>query len=110
MGRHGVCHRRDSEGLLMNPVRAFQYVYVLMNKQRNFYTGCTSDLKKRVDEHNSGRSTYTKTHGPYILIYYEACLSIKDAYARERYLKSGMGKRYLKNRMKVYLSEEALTG
>ncbi|PIY96439.1 MAG: excinuclease ABC subunit C, partial [Candidatus Kerfeldbacteria bacterium CG_4_10_14_0_8_um_filter_42_10] len=41
------------------------------------------------------------------LIYYEACLNKDDAFARERYLKSGMGKRYLKNRLKRFLS---LTG
>jgi putative endonuclease len=41
---------------------------------------------------------------PFKLIYYEACSSGKDAFAREKYLKSGMGKRYLKNRLKDYLS------
>jgi len=41
------------------------------------------------------------------LIYYEACLSAADAIARERYLKSGMGKRYLKNRLKDYLAGPA---
>lgn len=55
-----------------------------------------------------GKSQYTKMRGPYQLIYYEACQNIKDAYARERYLKTGMGKRYLNNRMKNYLG--ALTG
>ncbi len=94
----------------MNPVRdpTMQYVYVLINKQGTFYTGCTSDLKKRVKEHNDGMSTYTRIRGPYILIYYEACSEKKDAYAREKYLKSGMGKRYINNRLRNYLG--ALTG
>lgn len=88
----------------MNPVRAFHYVYVLISSSSGqFYTGCTSNLKKRIEEHQNNKSTYTSSRGPYELIYYEACLSIKDAYAREKYLKSGMGKRYIKNRNKLYL-------
>jgi putative endonuclease len=73
------------------------YVCVLYNKiSGNFYTGYTADLKRRMNEHASGRSTYTKSHGPYKLIYYEASMNQQDATAREKYLKSGMGKRYLK--------------
>jgi putative endonuclease len=93
----------------MDPVRAFHYVYVLLSaKNGQFYTGCTSDLKKRLSEHENGKSEYTRNRGPYNLIYYEACLDKKDAYAREKYLKTGMGKRYLNNRLKRY--KEALTG
>jgi putative endonuclease len=93
----------------MSPVRAnMYYVYVLRStKSGRLYTGCTSDLRKRLAEHNDGRSEYTKNRGPYELVYYEACIDMKDAYAREKYLKTGMGKRYLKNRMKRFL---ALTG
>ena len=80
-----------------------QYVYVLQNQSGQFYTGCTSDLKKRLVQHNTGKSEFTKYRGPYELIYYEACLNVKDAYAREKYLKTGMGKRYLKNRLKRYI-------
>jgi putative endonuclease len=94
----------------MNPVRTFHYVYVLQNKESLMYTGCTSDLKKRVLQHNEGKSSYTKKHIPYVLIYYEACLNKSDAFAREKYLKSGMGKRYIKNRIKEYTSEGVLTG
>ncbi|MCE7936350.1 GIY-YIG nuclease family protein [Candidatus Saccharibacteria bacterium CPR2] len=84
-------------------------VYVLRSETNNqFYTGYTADLRKRFLQHTEGKSTYTKNRGPYQLIYYEACLNNKDALARERYLKSGMGKRYLNNRMKRFL--EALTG
>ncbi|MBI5421219.1 MAG: GIY-YIG nuclease family protein [Parcubacteria group bacterium] len=83
------------------------YTYVLQNKNKMLYTGSTNDLWKRFNEHNSGKSEYTKHRGPYQLIYYEACLSEEDARSREKYLKSGMGKRYLKNRLKRSLS---LTG
>ncbi|MBI5153446.1 MAG: GIY-YIG nuclease family protein [Parcubacteria group bacterium] len=83
------------------------YTYVLQNKNKTLYTGSTNDLRKRFNEHNSKKSEYTKHRGPYKLIYYEACLSEEDARSREKYLKSGMGKRYLKNRLKRFLS---LTG
>jgi putative endonuclease len=84
------------------------YVYVLRsNKSGRLYTGFTSDLRKRLTEHQEKRSPYTKARGPYELIYYEACINANDAMAREKYLKTGMGKRYVKNRVKRFL---ALTG
>ena len=84
------------------------YTYVLRSeKDGRLYTGSTHDLRKRFDEHNSGRVTSTKNRGPFVLIYYEACLDLQDARRRERYLKTGMGKRYVKNRLERFLS---LTG
>jgi len=65
-----------------------------------FYTGSTNDLKRRLNQHNAGEVYYTKNKLPVTLIYFEACLSKDDAYRRERYLKTGMGKRYLKNRLR----------
>ncbi|OHA19210.1 MAG: excinuclease ABC subunit C [Candidatus Taylorbacteria bacterium RIFCSPHIGHO2_01_FULL_45_63] len=84
------------------------YTYILKSlKDGKQYTGLTRDLRKRFLQHNNGESTYTKGHGPFKLIYYEACLDEDDARSRELYLKSGMGKRYVKNRLKRFLS---LTG
>ena len=91
----------------MNAVRAMIYVYALLNNDGLFYTGCTNDLRRRITERNKGRSTYTRYRGPFELVYYEACLDSRDAFAREKYLKSGMGKRYIRNRVKYY--KEALT-
>ncbi len=91
----------------MNPVREKQtwYVYVIRsNKNKHWYTGCTADLRKRFREHNDNLVFSTKGRGSYIIIYYEACFNKSDAFAREKYLKSGMGKRYLKNRLKRFLS------
>ena len=85
----------------------FYYVYVLRStKDNNLYTGYTCNLRKRVDEHNKGYNFSTKHRRPFELIYYEASISEIDAKAREKYLKSGMGKRYLKNRMKSYLHND----
>ena len=82
------------------------YVYILISeKDGKFYTGSTKDLKRRINEHNGGRVDSTKDRLPLQLIYYEACIDEIDARARERYLKSGMGKRYIRNRIKNYLGD-----
>lgn len=93
----------------MNPVKdRFYYVYILQSLKNNkWYTGYTNDLRKRFNQHQRNLSAYTKGRGPFKLIYYEASLNEEDAKSRERYLKSGMGKRYLRNRLKRSLS---LTG
>ena len=84
------------------------YTYVIRSRKDNkFYTGTTSDLRKRFREHNEGKVASTKNRGPFELVYYEGCLDKEDAFVRERYLKTGMGKRYLDNRLKRFLS---LTG
>jgi putative endonuclease len=78
----------------------FHYTYILKSKRDGkMYTGSTNNLRKRLDQHNKGLSTYTKGRGPFDLIYYEACLLEEKARSREVFLKSGMGKRYLKNRL-----------
>lgn len=80
------------------------YTYILLSKKdAKFYTGYTSDLRKRFKEHNSGQNVSTKNRGPFELIYYEACLNEMDAVAREKQLKSGKGKKYLKVRLKRFL-------
>lgn len=84
------------------------YTYLLQSiKDSKLYTGCCNDLRKRFKQHISGEVLSTKGRGPFKLIYYEACLNKHDAFAREKFLKTGMGKRYIKNRLKRFLS---LTG
>ena len=79
----------------------YYYTYVLKSDiDNNWYTGFTSNLRKRLAEHDNGMNLSTKHRAPFTLIYYEACLNKYDAIAREKYLKSGMGKRYLRNRLK----------
>ena len=78
----------------------FYYTYILKSKKNGkLYTGSTNDLRKRLNQHNKGLSTFTKSRGPFDLIYYETCLLEDKARSRELFLKSGMGKRYLKNRL-----------
>ena len=81
--------------------KSWYYTYVLWSeKNAQFHTGTTSNLRQRLKEHTQGLAVSTKHKRPLRLIYFEACLNKGDAYRRERYLKTGRGKRYLKNRIK----------
>ena len=84
--------------------RKMFYVYVLRSlKDNQFYTGYTSALRKRVKEHFSGESFATKTRLPFEIIYYEAHRNKKGALSRERFLKTGWGRNYLKKILKNFL-------
>jgi len=75
----------------------YYYVYVLFSENDHmFYTGYTSDLKNRLLQHQFGKVKSTKYRLPVQLIYFEGCLNQQDATRREKYLKSGNGKIYLK--------------
>jgi len=81
------------------------YIYVLQSlKDNDFYTGYTDNLKERIIEHNKGKVRSTVNRRPLKLIYYEACLNQQDATHREKYLKTSWGKRYIKTRLKNYLT------
>lgn len=80
------------------------YTYVLKSKKDGkFYVGVTKDLRRRFVEHNKGLVGATRHRRPLILVYYEACLDEKDAVKREKYFKTGFGRRFLKNRLENYL-------
>lgn len=79
------------------------YNYVLQSvKNSSLYAGYTTDLRRRLQEHNQGLVQTTKLSRPWKLIYYEACLNEKDAKRREHYLKTSQGQRLLKRRIKDY--------
>jgi len=81
------------------------YTYVLQSKKDGkFYTGFTKNLKLRFEQHKNGLVESTKNRRPLVPIYYEACLSQKDAAHREKYLKTFHGKFFIKNRLKSYLT------
>ena len=78
----------------------FYYTYVLESKKdKNLYVGFTDDLKNRLNEHNLGKVEATKNRKPLELVYYEACKDKKKAIKREKYFKTGFGRRFLKNRL-----------
>ena len=77
------------------------YVYVLKSfKTNQLYIGFSTDLKKRVEDHNNGKSIYTKKYIPWELIYYESYKSETDARMRESQLKNyGSSLQKLKQRI-----------
>ena len=76
------------------------YTYVLKSKKDGeLYIGFSSDLKKRLEEHNKGLVDITKHRRPFELVYYEACRNKEKALAREKSLKTGFGRSYLKRRI-----------
>lgn len=90
----------------MNPVRSRSwYVYVLMSKKNgSWYIGSTKNMQKRILSHNASKNRSTKGGAPWGMIYCEIGLHQGDARAREKYLKSGQGRRYLKNRLKFFFA------
>ena len=75
-----------------------------------FYVGYTADLRKRITEHKRGGAIATRHRGPWRLIYYEAYLESADAKGRERYLKSGGGRRFLRQQLRYYLRKFPSSG
>jgi putative endonuclease len=80
------------------------YVYVLRSESDSgFYIGFSTDLKRRLSEHKRGASFATKSRNPWKLIYYEAYTEREDAEGREKFLKSGAGRRFLRTQLRHYL-------
>lgn len=81
------------------------YVYILRSKvDDNFYVGYSSNLENRLIQHEKGLVNSTKNRRPLEIVYYEVCLNQQDATHREKYLKTSWGKRYIKSRLKNYLT------
>ena len=82
------------------------YTYVLLSENdQKLYIGFTNELEKRLIEHQDGLVASTAHRRPLELIYYEACVHKIDAMKREKYFKSGFGRRFLKNRLEFFLKE-----
>ncbi len=79
----------------------YYYVYLLQSKRtKKFYVGYTSNLKKRLAQHNNGENQSTKAGASYELVYFEGFKDKKDALIREKKLKHhGQGIRRLKERL-----------
>lgn len=74
------------------------YVYALSSINRKYiYVGLTDNLERRILQHNSGRSKTTRAYAPFKVIHEEAFGTRAEARNREKYLKSGVGKEYLKS-------------
>ena len=78
------------------------YVYVIQSiaERERFYLGSTTNLKRRIEEHNRGKTQSTKAH-QWQLVYYEAYMNESAARKREHKLKQdGRAKRFLMQRIK----------
>ena len=73
------------------------YVYALKSLSRNYiYVGLTNDLERRFNQHQKGQNKTTKPYLPFILFYKEQFKTRDEARQREKYLKSGIGKEFLR--------------
>jgi len=72
----------------------YSVYFAKSEKNGKVYVGFTTkDPKIRVEEHNSGANKWSKENKPFVLIYYENYVCEKDARLREKYFKTGIGKR-----------------
>jgi len=82
------------------------YVYVLHSEtDYGLYIGFSSDLRRRMAEHRKGLAFATAFRGPWRLVYYEAYTDQDDALGRERFLKSGGGRRFLDKQLRHYFTK-----
>ena len=73
------------------------YVYIIKSREKGrLYKGFTSNLRRRIKEHNNREETSTKSGAPWDLVYYEAFINKTDALREEKFLKSGKGKERIK--------------
>jgi len=73
------------------------FVYALKSLARDYiYVGLTDDVERRVGQHDAGYERTTRPYRPFELILTESYPSRGDARAREKYLKSGAGKEFLR--------------
>lgn len=72
------------------------YLYVIKSSENKWrYVGITKNIEKRLDEHNSGKNISTKKYSPFYLIHQEEYDDYKEARSREKFLKSGQGRKFL---------------
>ena len=74
-------------------------VYILYSSDNNkTYVGFTSDLEARLKTHNElGTKGWTIKYRPWILIHTEKFECKKKAMDREKYLKTGVGREFIRN-------------
>jgi len=74
------------------------YTYAIKSLKKSYiYVGITDNVNRRIKQHNSGYNKTTKPYLPYKIILIETFNDRLEARLREKYLKSGIGKEYLKN-------------
>ena len=74
-------------------------VYVLESEKGKHYTGHTSDLGRRLLEHDSGLCTTTRRDRDWRVVYLEEYCSRTKAIRRERWLKTGLGREFIRRKL-----------
>lgn len=75
------------------------FVYVLRSEvDGKFNVGMSTDVQKRLKEHNAGKTKSTKGYTPWILFFFEELETRDNARTREIYLKSGVGREFIKRK------------
>ena len=78
------------------------YTYILYSlKSKVLYKGYTENMESRLEFHNEGKVNYTSKHRPWIILHVESFNSKSEAMDRERYFKSGFGREWIKNNIKI---------
>lgn len=81
------------------------YVYVLYSESdRGLYIGYSTDLRRRLKQHDAGLAPSTSFRRPWRLAYYEAYVEADDALGREKFLKSGAGRRHLQKQCREFFT------
>ncbi len=82
------------------------FLYILECADNSLYTGCTNDLKRRLDQHNNSKrgARYTKARRPVKLLYTEELMSRSEALRREAEIK------HLKRNEKLKLISASIVG
>ncbi len=76
--------------------------YVIQSlKNGRFYVGSTNNLIRRLVEHNSGGSIYTRATRPFVLVYSEKFNTRIEAVNRELALKTGQGRQWIKEELAI---------
>ncbi len=77
------------------------FVYILKSVSTNkTYVGITNNLERRLKEHNSGKSKFTKSYIPWEMVYSEKILNREFARDKEKYFKSAAGRKRIKELIK----------
>lgn len=74
--------------------------YILINKFKNkTYAGHTNDINRRLNEHNSGKTIFTKKYVPWSILYQEEFETLNESIKREKYFKYAAGRRWIKKNL-----------
>ena len=91
--------------------RVMYHVYIIESiEYKKFYTGFTDDLQSRLRKHNSGSVRSTKAYKPYKIIYTERFEDKSSARKRELFLKSGQGRKWIKENVENWRDGRVVEG